>query len=170
MTAAAWIPGLQARMKELNRWIMDRVVTETKDGGEWVPAERYRDVAFLRSQIARGADMSSPMDSPNPDVDVRVALSRFVRQYSSSVVSTAQVALGCGLGIDLSAERCTTSERCHDAVSTTLPSAATTTLRTRSMSPVWRCSCSTPLRAFTASTRAAGSISRPALCWRTLAW
>ena len=107
MTAAAWQDGLRSEMRELNRWIMDRLIPTMSPDAEWVPALRYRDLAFLRSQIARGADMSSPLDSPNPDVDVRVALSRFTRQYSSSVVSTALVALGCGVAIDMSAARCT---------------------------------------------------------------
>ena len=112
VTAArpAWHASLEAELEKLDRWMRGRFVPEPAPTDEIVPALRYHDLDYLRSAIARGkfTTMSPPMDSGGEsiDVDLRIAVSRFTRQYSSSVSAVALTALANGVGLDCSAARC----------------------------------------------------------------
>jgi Fe-S oxidoreductase len=112
--AADWRPELTAQLDALGRWLQGRFVIEPEPDAEVVSAERYLDLAFLREAIARARaqQLSPPSGVPIPltddegDVDLRIAVSRFTRQYASSLTAVALVALGRGVGLDLSAARC----------------------------------------------------------------
>jgi hypothetical protein len=112
VTAArpAWHASLEAELEKLDRWMRGRFVPEPAPTDEVVPALRYHDLDYLRSAIARGkfTTMSPPMDADGEsiDVDLRIAVSRFTRQYSSSVSAVALTALANGVGLDCSAARC----------------------------------------------------------------
>lgn len=106
---AAWHPALTRQLEELGRWMRDRFVVEPAPTDEVVPAERYLGVDFLRSAIDRAKfnQLTAIRGvSEADDVDLRIAVSRFTRQYASSVSAVALTALGCGVGLDLSAARC----------------------------------------------------------------
>jgi hypothetical protein len=112
VTAArpAWHASLEAELESLDRWLRGRFVPEPAATDEVVPATKYHDLEYLRSAIARGkfTTMSPPMnaDGESIDVDLRIAVSRFTRQYSSSVSAVALTALANGVGLDCSAARC----------------------------------------------------------------
>jgi hypothetical protein len=107
--------ALVARLAELHRWFEGRLVPEPTATDEVVPAERYLDLDFLRAAIARAASTqaraehytSAPeMPDDEADIDLRVAVSRFTRQYASSISAVALVALAHGVALDLSASKC----------------------------------------------------------------
>ena len=106
----AWHGSLEAELEKLNRWLRGRFVPEPAATDEVVPALKYRDLDFLRTAIDRGkfTTASPPLDpaGENIDVDLRIAVSRFTRQYSSSVTAVALTALANGVGLDTSAARC----------------------------------------------------------------
>jgi hypothetical protein len=112
VTAArpAWHASLEAELESLDRWLRGRFVPEPAPTDEVVPATKYHDLEYLRSAITRGkfTTMSPPMnaDGESIDVDLRIAVSRFTRQYSSSVSAVALTALANGVGLDCSAARC----------------------------------------------------------------
>jgi hypothetical protein len=72
-----------------------------------VDALDYLDPAFLKAAIARSASPNAvglAGDSEEgTDVDLRIAVSRFTREYVSSLTGIALVGLGLGVGLDLSA-------------------------------------------------------------------
>ena len=107
--------ALIAQLGELQRWFEGRLVSEPAPTDEVVPAERYLDVDFLRAAIARAASTQAhakhhvdgvELPDDGADADLRIAVSRFTRQYSSSISAVALVALARGVGLDLSASRC----------------------------------------------------------------
>ncbi len=107
--------ALVAQLKELDRWFEGRLVPEPAPSDELVPAERYLEPDFLRDAIARAASTQlhakhyvPGLELPDDDatIDLRIAVSRFTRQYASSLSAVALVALGRGVGLDLSAPRC----------------------------------------------------------------
>jgi len=106
----AWHASLEGELERLNRWLRGRFVPEPAATDEVVPATQYHDLEYLRTAIARGkfTTMSPPMNEngENIDVDLRIAVSRFTRQYSSSVSAVALTALANGVGLDCSAARC----------------------------------------------------------------
>jgi hypothetical protein len=112
VTAArpAWHASLEGELESLDRWLRGRFVPEPAPTDEVVPATKYHDLEYLRSAIMRGkfTTMSPPMnaDGESIDVDLRIAVSRFTRQYSSSVSAVALTALANGVGLDCSAARC----------------------------------------------------------------
>lgn len=105
----AWHTSLEAELESLNRWFRGRFVPEPAPTDEVVPATQYHDLDFLRAAIMRGkfTTASPPIDpsGENIDVDIRIAVSRFTRQYSSSLHAVALTALANGVGIDCSAAR-----------------------------------------------------------------
>jgi ferric iron reductase protein FhuF len=109
-TRVPWHGDLEGQLEDLGRWIRGRFVAEPSATDEVVPAARYMDRDHLRTAIERGkfTTMSPPIDvdGENVDVDLRIAVSRFTRQYASSITAVALTALGRGVGIDASMERC----------------------------------------------------------------
>jgi hypothetical protein len=105
----AWHASLEAELESLNRWFRGRFVPEPAPTDEVVPAKKYHDLDYLRAAIIRGkfTTASPPLDptGENIDVDIRIAVSRFTRQYSSSLHAVALTALANGVGIDCSADR-----------------------------------------------------------------
>jgi hypothetical protein len=112
VTAArpAWHASLEGELERLDRWLRGRFVPTPAPTDEVVPAMQYHDLDYLRAAISRGkfTTMSPPMnaDGESIDVDLRIAVSRFTRQYSSSVSAVALTALANGVGLDCSAARC----------------------------------------------------------------
>jgi Ferric iron reductase FhuF-like transporter len=107
--------ALVAQLAELQRWFEGRLVPEPAPSDEVVPAERYRDLDFLRAAIARAHSTQASaqhyvggleMAEDEADIDLRIAVSRFTRQYASSISAVALVALARGVGLDLSARQC----------------------------------------------------------------
>jgi hypothetical protein len=105
----AWHASLENELESLDRWFRGRFVPEPAATDEVVPALRYHDLDYLRAQIDRGkfTTASPPIDPKGEhiDVDLRIAVSRFTRQYSSSLHAVALTALANGVGIDCSAAR-----------------------------------------------------------------
>ena len=105
----AWHASLEGELERLDRWFRGRFVPEPAPTDEVVPALRYHDMDFLRAAIMRGkfTTASPPLDPSGEqiDVDIRIAVSRFTRQYSSSLHAVALVGLANGVGIDCSAAR-----------------------------------------------------------------
>ena len=115
--SSGWRQALVDQLEELNRWVRGRYVEAAGPDGEVAPAERYLDLDFLAAAIRRSQSTSLHVRQPVPagydvppladdDVDVRAAISRFVRIYAASVSCIAQTALACGVGLDLSLPRC----------------------------------------------------------------
>jgi hypothetical protein len=100
------------RLEELGPLFQGRLVQEAGPSDEIVAAERYLDSEFLRAAVARAAStvahIADPADarSDEADIDLRIAVSRFTRQYASSISAVALVALAHGVGLDLSPPRC----------------------------------------------------------------
>lgn len=109
-TRPAWHASLENELEQLDRWLRGRFVPEPAPTDEVVPATRYHDIEYLRSAIDRAkfTTASPPMrgDAEDKDVDLRIAVSRFTRQYASSISAVALTALANGVGLDTSAERC----------------------------------------------------------------
>lgn len=109
-TRPAWHASLEGELESLGRWLRGRFVPEPAPTDEIVPATRYHDLDYLRSAIDR-AKFSTAHEVIDPtaedkEVDLRIAVSRFTRQYASSVSAVALTALANGVGLDTSAERC----------------------------------------------------------------
>jgi len=105
----AWHASLEGELERLDRWFRGRFVPEPAATDEVVPALQYHDLDYLRAAIMRGkfTTASPPIDpsGEHVDVDIRIAVSRFTRQYSSSLHAVALTALANGVGIDCSAAR-----------------------------------------------------------------
>jgi hypothetical protein len=130
--AAGWRAALADQLDDLGRWVEGRLVVEPDPSMEVVPAERFLDPGYLRSAIVRAGegalaqwfqegtsadqgDHADRADGPDEDeeesgeigradqdVDLRLAVSRFTRHYTSSLTAVALVALARGVGLDLS--------------------------------------------------------------------
>lgn len=107
--------ALARELASLDRWFAGRLVPEPAPSDEVVPAAKYLDPDFLRAAMlrARSTQLSASGYVPgaglvedDADVDLRIAVSRFTRQYSSSITGVALTALARGVGLDLSIERC----------------------------------------------------------------
>jgi hypothetical protein len=109
-TRPAWHGSLENELESLGRWLSGRFVSEPAATDEVVPATRYHDLDYLRAAIDRAKFTTAHEviypDAEDKDVDLRIAVSRFTRQYASSVSAVALTALANGVGIDASAERC----------------------------------------------------------------
>jgi Ferric iron reductase FhuF-like transporter len=111
---ATWEIALQRDLTRLGRWVEGRYVAEPGPDDEVVPATRFLEPDFLRASIARAhtttfhtsASSDSASSEDDEDVNLRIAVSRFTRQYASSVSAIALAALAQGVGLDLSARRC----------------------------------------------------------------
>jgi ferric iron reductase FhuF-like transporter len=112
-----WRKSLVLQLQELGRWLEGRFVVEPRAGDQIIPAENYLDLDFLRAAIeaVKTTNLAATYRAPDGfdmgggddhDIDVRIATSRFTRQYCSSLSITALTALACGVGLDLSIRRC----------------------------------------------------------------
>jgi hypothetical protein len=109
-TRPAWHASLEGELESLGRWLRGRFVPEPAPTDEIVPATRYHDLDYLREQIDRAKfttahELIDP-SAEDKEVDLRIAVSRFTRQYASSVSAVALTGLANGVGFDLSAARC----------------------------------------------------------------
>jgi hypothetical protein len=109
-TRPAWHASLENELEHLGRWLRGRFVADPAATDEIVPATRYHDLDYLREQIDRAKfttahELIDP-DAEDKEVDLRIAVSRFTRQYASSVSAVALTGLANGVGFDLSAARC----------------------------------------------------------------
>ena len=107
--------ALTRELASLDRWFAGRLVPDPAPTDEVIPAAKYLDPDFLRAAMlrARSTQLSASGYVPGEglvedeaDVDLRIAVSRFTRQYSSSLTGVALTALARGVGLDLSIERC----------------------------------------------------------------
>jgi hypothetical protein len=126
-SGSGWRPGLAGELDHMGRWFEGRFVLEPDESAELVPAERFLDLDHLREAVARAADGAldqwGPMvpetgavdpaedgaDEANDgdeNVDLRLAVVRFTRHYTSSLSAIALVGLARGIGLDMSAARC----------------------------------------------------------------
>jgi hypothetical protein len=103
-----WEGALDHELTRLGRWFEGRYVAEPDPDDEVVPATRFLEPDYLRAAIARAQTTSfhPTASEDDEDVNLRIAVSRFTRQYASSVSAIALVALARGLSLDLSASRC----------------------------------------------------------------
>ncbi|HEV8563772.1 MAG TPA: IucA/IucC family C-terminal-domain containing protein [Actinomycetota bacterium] len=99
-----WEGALSRQLDDLGRWLQGRFVPKPDASDEVVPAERYLDEDYLRNAIGRAGTLHS--SDEGPETDPRVAVSRFTRQYSSSLSIIALVSLAQGVGLDVSPGRC----------------------------------------------------------------
>lgn len=119
---APWQVGVLQQVEDLGRWFSGRVAATAEPSDELVTGRDLRDPYLLSSAIVR--TVSVTMDRPPPGTDksadeagnaagleLRVAASRFARHYAASLTAVALVGLGCGVGLDLSADRCTFAVR-----------------------------------------------------------
>lgn len=121
MTTAgsSWRDGVLQQVEDLGRWFSGRFVIDPGPDEELVPARSLLDPETLRAAIARSASTTlhgtppgmteAPAETrqPGAELDMRVAVSRFARHYSASLTAVALVGLSRGIGLDLSAGRCT---------------------------------------------------------------
>lgn len=109
--------------RRLGTWIDGRFVGSPEASDEVVPAERFLDPDYLRYAVDRvretsvpasGVDLASRPDLLGADgegdaqvtADLRIATSRFTRTYAAAVSYAALLALGRGVGVDLSPASC----------------------------------------------------------------
>ncbi len=111
-----WRNGVLQQVEDLGRWFSGRFVIEPEPSDELIAATALRDPETLAAAIARSASMTVQTAPPGvpaesgvggAELDLRVAVSRFVRHYTASLTTVALVGLSRGIGLDLSAERCT---------------------------------------------------------------
>ncbi len=109
---ATWAEPLESELALLNRWFEGRFVTAPAAGDEVVPAEQYRQPQFLEAAIARartvhvaalGAGHPAAASDDGVSLDLRIAISRFTRQYASSLSALALVSLANGIGLNVAA-------------------------------------------------------------------
>jgi hypothetical protein len=129
-TGSGWRAGLAGELDDLGRWVEGRFVLEPDESAELVPAERFLDLDYLREAVTRAADgaleqwghllpeadaldVTDPAadgagetDDGDEDVDLRLAVVRFTRHYTSSLTAIALVGLARGVGLDMSAAHC----------------------------------------------------------------
>jgi Ferric iron reductase FhuF-like transporter len=110
-TAVDWQTGLSARIEALGRWAEGRLVLEVTPSMEVMPAVSMLEVDTLRTAITRAASTTfhNPPDiaaEGSEAIDLRIAVSRFTRQYCGATSIVALVALAHGVGLNLSASRC----------------------------------------------------------------
>jgi hypothetical protein len=110
-SSATWEGALQRDLTRLGRWVEERYVPEPGPDDEVVPALRFLEPDYLRASIARAHTTSfhssdATSSEGDEDLNLRIAVSRFTRQYASSVSAIALTALAQGVGLDLSAKRC----------------------------------------------------------------
>jgi hypothetical protein len=111
-----WRKSLVLQLQELGRWLEGRFVVEPTARDQMIQAENYLDPDFLRAAIeaVKTTHLAGNYRAPegfdtaddDHDIDVRIAASRFTRQYCSSISIAALTALACGVGLDLSIRRC----------------------------------------------------------------
>jgi hypothetical protein len=110
-TSRTWQGALLRELDLLGRWFEGRYVAEPGRDDEVVPATRFLEPDYLRAAIARAHTTSfhssdAASSEGDEDLNLRIAVSRFTRQYASSVSAIALAALAQGVGLDLSARRC----------------------------------------------------------------
>src|SRR5262245_54348965 len=104
-----WRDHMVRQLDDLGRWVKDRLITEPEPGRELIPAERYLDPDYLYDAVilAQFIDQVPVTAEDRAAPDLRVAASRFTRQYASAISAVALAGLARGVGIDVSLSRCT---------------------------------------------------------------
>jgi ferric iron reductase protein FhuF len=142
----SWPDALRRELDLLGRWFEGRYVADPGPGDEVVPATRFLDPDYARAAIARAhttsfhttaSDDGGPASPDEEDVNVRIAVSRFTRQYASSLSAIALVALARGVGLDLSAPRCRVLFHRDVPFRTTLDTENMVTLRCAERPTTW---------------------------------
>jgi hypothetical protein len=113
-----WRSGVLQQVEDLGRWFSGRFVIDPDPSDELVPARSMLDRDALTEAITRKTsptlsttlpgvpDVLEPADNA-AELDLRVAVSRFIRHYTASLTAVALVGLSRGIGLDLSPDRCT---------------------------------------------------------------
>lgn len=111
---SAWRNELVARIDAFDRWVRGRVVIDRGPADELVATQSFVDTTVLRGAVARSMSIKDhPAGAGNHNgradrgFELGVAASRFARHYSASLTAAALVGLSRGIGLDLSAGRCT---------------------------------------------------------------
>lgn len=108
--AAPWQLELGRALDSFGRWFERRLVIAPGPGDHVVPARRFlSDDAFLLDTIRGQVPAELPALPPGHEdrrTDLRILASRFARLYSNATAGAALIALGHGIGIDLSPARC----------------------------------------------------------------
>jgi ferric iron reductase protein FhuF len=109
MVSFQWRDHMVRQLDDLGRWVKDRLVIEPEPGRELIPAERYLDPDYLYEAVilAQFIDQVPSAAAERAAPDLRVAASRFTRQYASAMSAVALAGLARGVGIDVSLSRCT---------------------------------------------------------------
>lgn len=108
----SWQDALVGELRSLGRWIEDRFLATPGEAS--APARTFHDEDYLADLIARlRAPRSLSMEPPRrgSEFEFTVGASRLARWYSSSVTAVAMAGLANGVGLDVSAERCTLTPR-----------------------------------------------------------
>lgn len=91
-----WRNLMVRQLRRLGGRVQGRLVVEPDPTWEPVPAERFLETDFLLKAIVKGEEQG----------DVRIAASRWTRQYASGMSAVALTGLARGIGIDVSLPRC----------------------------------------------------------------
>jgi hypothetical protein len=113
-----WRDLMAREFRRLGHRVEGRLVVEPDPRCEAIAAERFLEADRLYKAIVHhpgaGADASAPpgrttaaADGGENPRDVRIAASRFTRQYVSALSAVALTGLARGVGIDVSLPRCT---------------------------------------------------------------
>ncbi len=111
-----WRDHMVRQLDDLGRWVKGRLVVEPEPERELIPAERYLDPDYLYDAVIIAQFIDEAPSPPLPKAsgngdravpDLRVAASRFTRQYASAISAVALAGLARGVGIDVSLSRCT---------------------------------------------------------------
>jgi hypothetical protein len=141
-----WRNGVFEDVESLGRWFSGRFVVEPEPSDELVPATALREPETLAVAISRSASMIVETALPGvpeeladcgPGLDLRVAVSRFTRHYTACLTTVALVGLSRGVGIDLSAQRCTLVVRHNLPWTLVLDLPADEVLRCAERPPAW---------------------------------
>ena len=107
-----WQDALVGELRSLGPWIEDRFLPTPGEAS--APARTFHDGDYLADVIARmRAPRSASIEPPRrgSEFEFTVGASRLARCYSSSVTAVAMAGLANGVGLDVSAQRCTLTPR-----------------------------------------------------------
>lgn len=108
--ALSWQLDLAGAIDSFGRWFERRLVLSPAPADDVVPAQRFLSDDTLLLDTIRGqipADLPAlPPGHEDRRTDLRILASRFARLYSNATAGVALIALGHGVGIDLSPARC----------------------------------------------------------------
>jgi hypothetical protein len=110
-SSVGWQVGLPRELGRLGRWIQGRLVVDPPADLEFIPATRYLESDVLRGAIETFREPLVGSDGersrpPGEDFELAVAASRFARRYAGPMTAVALTGLAVGVGLDVSAQRC----------------------------------------------------------------